>query len=157
MKVVTYTASVDPDVKFPNKEFVDLIEIYLSDPNGWEGHGYRFKRVARNPEVVIRLSTPASLRKIGCDDYLSCAELGGRQMWLNSLRWLQGARASQHDLDNYRQYMVSHEIGHILGYDHVKCPGIGENAPVMLQQTLGLRGCTPNLDITEWDKRTKVA
>ena len=156
MKVVTYTASVDPDVKFPNQEFLDLLEIYLSDPNGWEGHGYRFKRVDRNPAVVIRLSTPASLRTYGCDDYLSCAELGGRRMWLNSLRWLHGARGSQQDLDNYRQYMVSHEIGHILGYDHVKCPGIGENAPVMLQQTLGLRGCTPNLDITEWDKRSKV-
>jgi len=156
MKVVTYTASVDPDVKFPNQEFIDLVQIYLSDPNGWEGHGYRFKWVNHRPAVVIRLSSRETLRKSGCDDSLSCAILGGRQMWLNSVRWLHGAGPSKQNLDNYRQYMVSHEIGHILGYDHVKCPGVGEDAPIMLQQTLGLRGCTPNLDITEWDLKAKV-
>ena len=156
MKVVTYSVSADPDTKFPNQEFGDLVQIYLSDPNGWEGHGYRFKRVDHNPAVVIRLSSPATLRKNGCDDHLSCAELGGRRMWLNSWRWLHGARASKQDLDNYRQYMVSHEIGHILGYDHFKCPGVGEAAPIMLQQTLGLHGCAPNLDITEWDLKAKV-
>jgi len=158
MKVVKYIAYVDPDVKYPKHEmpFVDLLQIYLSDPDGWEAHGYRFEMVDRNAQVVIRLSTPATLHKVGCDYHLSCAELGGRQMWLNSWRWLHGAHRSKQDLENYRQYVVSHEIGHILGHDHLKCPGIGEDAPIMMQQTQGIHGCAPNIKITEWDVREKI-
>jgi hypothetical protein len=65
-------------------------------------------------------------------------------MYLNAERWFTGAYKSGLDIDNYRQYMVSHEIGHILGHDHKKCSCKGCRAPVMMQQTLGLHGCTPN-------------
>ena len=77
-------------------------------------------------------------------------------MWLNSWRWMHGAHRSKQDLENYRQYVVSHEIGHILGHDHLKCPGIGEDAPIMMQQTQGIHGCTPNIKLTEWDVSAKI-
>ena len=63
-------------------------------------------------------------------------------MYLNSERWFKGSAKSKLTLDNYRQYMVSHEIGHILGHQHVKCKG--HLAPVMMQQTLGIGNCSPN-------------
>ncbi len=66
---------------------------------------------------------------------------------------MKGASQSKLELKNYRQYMVSHEMGHILGYDHVKCPGPRSPAPIMLQQTKGVGECTPNTKLTGADIR----
>lgn len=46
-------------------------------------------------------------------------------------------------------------MGHILGYDHVKCPGKGHPAPIMMQQTLGIGECSPNTKLTAKDRRKK--
>jgi hypothetical protein len=134
-------------VDFSLADFARDVAICLADPNGWESKGYRFFQVKRNPQVRIHLTSKAGLRKIGCDDTLSCAELGGHEMRINADNWKHGSAKSGQDLDGYRQYVISHEIGHILGHDHAKCPGKGQLAPIMLQQTLGLHGCLPNTNV----------
>jgi hypothetical protein len=145
---ITYTASVDPDVKYPLRQFQEELEMYLADPDGWAAQGYEFVEVTRNPQVIIRLSSPATIQKSGCGDgRLSCAELGGRRMYLNAHRWTHGSAPSRLPLEDYRQYMVSHEMGHILGHDHMKCPGPGHPAPIMMQQTLGIGACSPNTKV----------
>ena len=141
---ITYSASVDPDVRFSQNDFVRDLQIYLADPDGWEGKGYRFHLVKKNAKITIRLSSPATIKARCGDGNLSCAELGGTHMFLNSMRWMHGAKESKLPLEEYRQYMVSHEMGHILGHDHVKCPGPGKPAPIMMQQTLGIGECSPN-------------
>ena len=147
MKTVTYTVVVDPDVKFPLKDFATEVAICLADPDGWESQGYRFVAVKSNPQVVIHLSSQKGLKAEGCDPTLSCAELGGHQLRINEQRWRYGAKQSGQDLDGYRQYVISHEMGHILGRDHARCPGPGQPAPIMTQQTLGLHGCLPNTNV----------
>ena len=147
MKRITYSVVVDPDVDFSLQDFARDVAICLADPNGWEFKGYRFFQVKRNPQVVVHLTSKTGLRKIGCDDNLSCAELGGHEVRINADNWKHGSPKSGQDLDGYRQYVISHEIGHILGRGHAKCPAKGQLAPIMLQQTLGLRGCLPNTNV----------
>lgn len=45
----------------------------------------------------------------------------------------------------YRTYLLLHECGHALGLGHTTTCGAGGLAPVMMQQTRGLRGCVPNV------------
>jgi hypothetical protein len=144
MKTISYRVEVDDDVKFSAEDFTRSVQIYLADPYGWETKGYKFVYSPRG-RVVITLSSPETLSKQGCfDGRLSCASLGGTEMRINSARWMRGSSKSKLSLDDYRQYVISHEMGHILGFNHVKCPKKGEPAPIMLQQTLGIGECKPN-------------
>jgi hypothetical protein len=155
MKRVLYKFLIDADVvksyKLDSRSQYDIelsVGAYLNDPEGWSNRGYFFESVDKNEKVVIRLSRRETIENIcGLSKNLSCAELGGRHMYLNADRWFRGASASKLTLEDYRQYMVSHEIGHILGYEHTKCPCVKCKAPIMMQQTLGIGQCKPNTKI----------
>lgn len=152
-KHIRVKISVDPDVQQKYNISIPAqvefyIVAYLNDPEGWSTKGYFFEPVTENPNVIIRLVSPSVIKKeCGLPSNLSCAELYGRNMYLNAERWFHGSKESKLNLSDYRQYMVSHEIGHILGYEHEECPCAGCKAPVMLQQTLGIGKCIPNTKV----------
>jgi hypothetical protein len=158
MKLITYHAEIDPDVikKYDihnagERQFDFYLIAYLNSPDGWSQDGYVFEPTDKvKAHVWIRLSMSKTITELcGLSPMLSCAVLGGRHMYLCAERWFNGSKKSGLSLENYRQYMVSHEIGHILGKNHVECPGKGHPAPVMLQQTLGIGKCIPNTDVKE--------
>ncbi len=152
MKHIRFKFKIDEDVrkKYDIRHPAQVefyVMTYLNHPDGWARHGYFFEPVESGERVFIRLSSSQTIGSVCVDANLSCAELGGRFMYLNADRWFHGASASKLDLDSYRMYMVSHEIGHILGHDHVQCPCTDCPAPIMMQQTLGIGQCKPNTKV----------
>ena len=133
-------------------EFASAVATTLSDARGWQGTGMvRFVAVSpaavakgakidvrialASPETTDRLCAPLRTRgQVSCHN-------GGRAV-INLRRWQLGAEAYGADLAGYRTYVVNHEVGHSLGRGHAYCAGKGEVAPVMMQQTYGLKGCS---------------
>ncbi len=144
---VTYSLEVEQGLPLRLAEVARVVESVLDDPRGWSAVGSRApQRVSTTPEIRIRLASPETADRLclplDTGGRLSCRN--GDIVVLNAWRWVNGAETYGRDLRAYRQYMVNHEFGHALGNGHVTCPGRGERAPVMLQQTKGLDGCRPN-------------
>jgi hypothetical protein len=143
VEVETDIADLDPTA------FAAQVLAIYGDAQGWTAGGrWRFQRVgAAGPvDFTVFLVTPAT-RDVLCDDggydrYTSCRN--GDHVILNVARWAHAVPHYGAPLDAYRAYMVNHETGHRLGFGHELCPGAGQLAPVMQQQTLGLHGCLAN-------------
>ena len=59
---------------------------------------------------------------------------------IDHINWLKGVSFSGLTLEQYRQYVVLHEFGHALGYDHMKidAPTLDNRTPIMFQSTRGV-------------------
>jgi hypothetical protein len=96
-----------------------------------------------SPWTAQKLCLEAGLGIIWHNEpYTSCRS--GARVVINVARWAHGIPDYGDDLPQYRQYAINHEVGHALGHGHEKCPGAGQLAPTMQQQTFGLLGCTKN-------------
>lgn len=144
----TYRVEVEEGSGVPVEEFTAEVERILSDPRGWTtADGVSLQRVpGPEAEMTVTLATPGTVDllcyPLDTDGDVSCAQEG--RAIINVKRWQEGAAPSQLPLGPYREYLISHEVGHVLGHHHVPCPGPDVLAPVMLQQTLGIAPCAPN-------------
>jgi Protein of unknown function (DUF3152) len=146
---VRYLVEVEEGLPFPPAQFAVDVARILNAPQGW-GHGgatLRFVRVDHGPvSFRVSLSSPrltdlqcAPLRTYG---RVSC--FNGSRAVINEARWRYGSPTYGKDVNGYRDYVVSHEVGHALGRHHVRCTVAGRPAPVMVQQTKSLEGCRAN-------------
>jgi hypothetical protein len=125
-----------------------FVEVTYADPRGWTNGGqWRFQRVGpeQPTNFTVYLVTPATRDALcgqGRDHFTNCRE--GNRVVLNIARWSTGVPGYGAPLVTYRQYALNHETGHRLGEWHELCPGLGQPAPLMQQQTLGLHGCVAN-------------
>lgn len=143
-----YQVAVEDGLGADPECFAAMVESILGDSRSWGGRsGFAVQRVDdESADFVVALASPATT-----DSY--CAPLrtngifscwaDGRAM-VNVWRWEVGIAEYAEQMNEYRIYVINHEVGHALGYDHVECPAAGEPAPVMMQQTKGLDGCSVN-------------
>jgi len=138
--------------------FAAQVEATLGDRRSWTGGGrLRLQRVAGgdDSDFTVYLATRDTAGRmcrvggvnirVGGRPYTSCRSTG--KAIINLDRWRLSAQPyleAKVPLTVYRQYVINHEVGHELGRQHEGCPKRGGPAPVMVQQTLTTRGCTPN-------------
>ena len=147
VKTIYYHTKVWGSVKADFSDFRTKVAETLSDSRGWVRAGLKFQEVSAKSkaDVDVILSSPARLGKLsGCSSELSCTTWNN-QVIINDVRWRTGTTASNKagmSQRDYQHMVVNHEMGHWLGhYQHEpSCPN-GGPAPVMLQQSTGLRGC----------------
>ncbi len=141
---VPYRIEVRADVS----DVEEVVVSTLTDPRGWQRAGFSLVRSADAPYVIV-LAEPDEVDRL-CLPYetyglYSCQN--GPVVALNADRWRTATPQWTGDLATYRQMLVNHEFGHLLGQRHPprpQCPVPGEPALVMSQQSTELDGCLPN-------------
>lgn len=107
--------------------------VFSSDPDSW------LAVVLAEGPIVDALCSP--LRTGG---RVSCQN--GAHVMLNATRWREATATWDSSVAEYREYLLNHEVGHLIGQRHPtpRCPVLGAPAAVMEQQTGGLAGCVGN-------------
>ena len=147
-RVRRYLIEIDRRLGIDPDRYADRVEEILSSPRSWiGGRGVALRRVSHGPVAFrVTLAAPRLTDRLCAplqtNGIFSCY-MRGRSV-LNAMRWRRGADAYHRDIDGYRAYLVNHEVGHALGHGHRSCPRSGRRAPVMMQQTKGVRPCVRN-------------
>jgi len=143
---VTYSIEIqDPEIKDVQFSFAMSVLETLTDSEGWGRSGISFCPVFENPDVNIVLAMPNTVDAL-CDPIhtvgeVSCAIHGNAV--INYKRWMQGTDAWE-DLEDYRRYVINHEVGHVMGMIHRhNCTKAG-HAPLMMQQSRNKLKCETN-------------
>jgi hypothetical protein len=128
-------------------DFARAVERTLTDARGWQRAGFRLVLDPRARFRVVLVEAAVAQRM--CEPYdvyskYSCQN--GPVVVLNAERWRHATPKWTGSLTAYRQMLVNHEFGHLLGMHHpgVQCPRAGRLAAVMAQQSTELDGCLPN-------------
>ncbi|MEM7140702.1 MAG: DUF3152 domain-containing protein [Actinomycetota bacterium] len=145
--MIRFSVAVGDGVGLARDDLARFVVDTLGDGRGWIARGAGFELVDDGGLFTIIVATPDAVDEmcapLQTNGIFSCARNG----WiaLNSLRWFGATDTWPGDLETYRRYLINHEVGHyILGPGHDGCPGAGEPAPIMMQQTKGLDGCEAN-------------
>jgi hypothetical protein len=146
--VTTYTVEVENGIDTTafggDTAVASVVEHTLAAAQGWTHDGqFAFQRIdTGTPTLHISLTSTTTVRPDTECGYqvpleTSCYNATTHRVILNAARWVRGALPYQGDVGSYRPYMINHEVGHALGFDHQPCPANGALAPVLMQQTFG--------------------
>ncbi|WP_316669359.1 DUF3152 domain-containing protein [uncultured Propionibacterium sp.] len=144
-----YAVQVEQGLPLDVTAVATQISSILNDERGWTGYEDNSFQLVPDPaqaEFTIYVGSAGTVDEL-CqpDDTQGLVDCrNGDRIALNIDRWLFAAPPyAGQTIDAYRTYLVNHEVGHFIGFGHVPCPGAGQPAPIMLQQTIDLQGCVP--------------
>jgi hypothetical protein len=146
-----FRVAVENGISQDPNAFAAAADQILGDPRSWVGGGdIRFQRVAQTAQFdfTLYLASPVtadkmcSLGGVHMEQFGSCRLPG--EVIINLARWLTSVPDYGASLDVYREYAINHEVGRELGHGNEVCPAPGQLAPVMQQQSQGLKGCVAN-------------
>ncbi|MBR3320228.1 DUF3152 domain-containing protein, partial [Candidatus Saccharibacteria bacterium] len=146
VKVIYYKTLVWGTVEADFEDFRTKVAETLADARGWVRANLKFVEVSSGQDLNIIISDAANLEGYNgyCSGSLSCTS-GYNEVIINDERWRLGTEETAGGLStrDYQNMVVNHEVGHWLGhYSHIEaCDVDGGTAPIMLQQSTGLRNC----------------
>ncbi|WP_456824877.1 DUF3152 domain-containing protein [Cellulomonas sp. P5_E12] len=145
--VRTVRVEVEDGLAVDGELFAATVMATLNDPRSWGADGsLSFARTDGDAEMRVLLASPTTIdalcAPLRTDGEVSCGRAGHAA--LNLRRWVEATDEFAADKTLYRQYLVNHEVGHLLGHAHERCPGAGQVAPVMQQQSYRAAPCVPN-------------
>lgn len=154
-RVATYHVETRGRITADLREFRRQARETYADARGWRNGGVELREVARGGDFTLVLAEASWLPRFSgtCSTMWSCRV--GRYVVVNQARWLGASpawRAGGRSVRDYRHLVVNHETGHWLGRGHAGCPGPGQLAPVMMQQSKGTGGCRFN----PWPRRGEL-
>lgn len=147
--LIRYSVEVEAATDTHPETLSSTVRRVLADARSWAANGDgRFEQVdPDDADLQIVLATPATTDRL-CFPFLTGGQLSCNRsdeiIVFNINRWNGAVAHWSAPLAEYRAYLINHEIGHSLDRRHVDCPGAGQLAPLMLQQTKSLGGCRPN-------------
>jgi hypothetical protein len=134
--------------------FEQVVQDTLGDPRGWSRAGFEIRFAEDAPNVVLVAEgdeVDALCVPYDTGGRFSCQI--GPVVALNADRWREATDTWPGTLEEYRQMLVNHEVGHLLGRHHARpaCEEPGAPAAVMYQQSAGVDGCLPNPWPLPWE------
>ncbi len=138
--------------------FEPTVQAVLASDRGWTRAGFEFVFTDSDEtdfDYTVVLAEGPEVDSL-CLPYDTFGEFScqiGPVVALNADRWRVAVDNWPTTLDDYRTMLINHEIGHLLGQHHPesRCPGEGQPAPVMAQQSSGVEACTANPWPLPWE------
>jgi len=144
---INYALKIQSEINLDPICIKNLLFLILNNEKGWTnitGKGFQLTSV-EDSDFVFIFATPEKTDELcyplETNGIYSCRN--ETEIIINNFRWKEGAVDFGRDIETYRLYLINHETGHLLGWQHKECPKEGAIAPVMMQQSKGTNGCLP--------------
>lgn len=136
-------------VKISN-DFDDLSNFQASK-KAFDKAGIKISYVNSDYDAIIHMANRSEMMRLYpsvAKSGLSVTDRGVKpyKIFLSEENWNQIPKhlgSEYMNLKDYRTALISHEVAHALGYDHVHCRCVGCPADVRQQPSKGLKGCKP--------------